>query len=112
MKSRMIMLNARAYNVEDRQTKEVNKGLTVVFYPVDNLNPKENTTSKYVPMDKGSFPINGSLPYEMQDKVVSVPALYDCTMEMRASKDGKAQLTIVDFNYISNLTTAESKPAK
>jgi hypothetical protein len=103
MKSKMIMLSATAYSVQDRVTNQTNEGMTLFFYPAENLNPTENQMARMT--DRGAKPMKVSAPLAVENKIQSVPGLYECTMQMKTGTDGKAMLTVTDFEFVSSLVT-------
>ena len=97
METQIILLYAGRYEIVDERTGVVNRGVTCNYYFNTNLKAEDNANGT-----KGTRPAKGSIDYELMNKIVSAPAIYNAKFEMSVGSDGKPVLKIVDLDYISD----------
>lgn len=97
METQIILLYAGRYEIVDERTGVVNRGVTCNYYFNTNLKAEDNANGT-----KGTRPAKGSIDYELMNKIVSAPAIYNAKFEMSVGSDGKPMLKIVDLDYISD----------
>ena len=107
-KGEVIITYARPYEMNEGR----NKGITLQYYPDDNIQPfAENNAF-------GRKVIDETLPFELFEKLKDVPALYEITVEMRTvtqktefgSKDISVN-KITDIKYLRDCVLEKEKPA-
>ena len=64
LKQKVTLIYANSYRIEDNKTGEVNKGLSIQFYPRESLEPCEEGNAK------GCRASEDSLSAEMSEKIV------------------------------------------
>ena len=111
MKQTCLILSASTYAIPDEKTGEIkNSGLTIFYLPTDNLSPTEDPTAqKRGQMSKGMQPAKISFPKEMQQKVNSVPGMYELTLQM-VVRQLKTQIQPVDIDFIGDVDLQLAKP--
>lgn len=99
MKMQIILLYASQYSIADERTGVITQGVTCNYYFNTDLKAEDNTNGS-----KGTRPAKGSLDFNLMQKVVAAPALYDAEFQMAVGSDGKPVLKIVDLDYISDVS--------
>lgn len=97
LKVKAIVLSARKYSVKN-DDESVNTGISIQFYPDDNLYP-------YVEGDfKGQKVLDDSIPMEFDAELKNAPAMYELTFSMKAQKNqrgqSKGQLKVTGLKYL------------
>ena len=108
MKQNVIVLYSLPYKITDQVTGQITEGLQLYVYPTDDLSPTQEDTGYAT--SKGTRPMKLNLPISNQDKIKTVPALYEAEMKMQIKGNLKAELTLANIKYISNLTIEKSQP--
>lgn len=101
MQTTMTLLSSQPYRIVNDKSGEINEGLTLFFYGSDKFSPKEQERGQFIA--KGSKPIKANLSIEMQSKVKAAPGLYEVEIEMASAADLKAQMKVVDINFIGEI---------
>ncbi|WP_125141653.1 hypothetical protein [Clostridium transplantifaecale] len=98
MKQQIILLYAGQYAIVDEKTGAINQGVTCNYYFNVNLSAEDNTNGT-----KGTRPAKSSCDYNLMNKIVKAPGLYDAEFSMNIGSDGKPVLKICDLEFISEI---------
>jgi len=109
LKAKYILLSADTYSITDQNTGEINDGMNIWYVAADNLEMTLRD-GRGRNISVGILPTQGSLPYEASKKLVSVPAIYEFTMEMKTVKQtahGQSKMVPiivpVDIKYMGDI---------
>ncbi|SUY63366.1 Uncharacterised protein [[Clostridium] symbiosum] len=98
MKQQIILLYAGQYQIVEEKTGEIKSGVTMNYYFNVDLVAEDNTNGS-----KGTRPAKSSADYDLMNKVVKAPGLYDAEFSMNIGSDGKPVLKICDLDFISEI---------
>nr|DAF67647.1 MAG TPA: hypothetical protein [Inoviridae sp.] len=98
MKQQIILLYAGQYQILEEKTGEIKSGVTMNYYFNVDLVAEDNTNGT-----KGTRPAKSSADYDLMNKVVKAPGLYDAEFSMNIGSDGKPVLKICDLDFISEI---------
>lgn len=97
MKQQIIILHTNRYDMEDRVTREINRGISVTYLPNGSLAPKADGTQR------GDKPAKGSLKYEQEAELAAVPGVYDAELNFKINKDGKPELALESVSFVGDI---------
>ena len=116
LKGKYILLSADTYSITDQQTGEINDGMNIWYVASDTLE-RQTRDARGKNLSAGILPTQGSLPYEAASKIVSVPAIYEFTMEMKTVKQnahGQSKMipiiVPVDIKYMGDIKLTVTDP--
>ena len=101
MTTKMTLLSSQPYRIVNEKTGEITEGLTLFFYNKDSFTPAEQERGAFTV--KGNKPFKANLPISMESKIKTAPGLYEVEIEMQASADMKAQLRVIDLEFLGEL---------
>jgi len=107
-KANFIVMRTDAYDYVKKDTGEVKQGLTVFYYPDDNLSPivDENTEN----LKRGSILLEQRAPFRLQEKIKGVPGMYAIETHMVPDPKNRQGVTMIkDIEFLYQL---EVKPIK
>lgn len=99
-----VLLFARPYSFKDDKTGREQAGMSLSYLPTDKLLPHKDDSGYY-----GYQPVKDSVSYDLVQKIVSVPGVYDLDVTVKPGSDGRAVIRIVDMNYVGELDFKGSK---
>ena len=99
----LILLFSNPYTLT-QDDGEIKEGLSLSFLGKANLNPFELDNVK------GARPFKDSLPLSFQDKIKSVPGLYEVETMLSADSQGKAKMKVIDLFFVGELKTTLVPP--
>lgn len=107
-KTKILVLYASTYEIEDESSKDVNRGCTVHYMFFGENGEQFLTHSEYdVTKPVGMQRAKCSVDYDIRKKLVLAPAIYEGEFEMKIGSDGKPILKLVDVAYVSNVEIKE-----
>jgi len=95
---KIIILHARTYNFEDKQSKQLISGLKIAYILNDDLEPL-----KIDDKERGYSIVESSMPLELAGKISAVPGVYD--VKFVSTTNAKKQIVQkpVDLTYICSI---------
>lgn len=103
MKQKIILLFALSYAITDEGSGEIKKGISCSYYFNTELKPVSNDNGTI-----GTRPAKGSAPIGCLDKIKTAPAIYEASFDMKIGSDGKPVLTIIDLDYVEDISIVPS----
>ena len=99
----VMLMYSKPYSIENEKTHKVDlQGVSVEYYFFgqngEQLAPVADDSG-----DMGIRRSKASLPYEMKEKLMFVPGIYDGDFEMAVGSDGKPVLKLIDIDFIGKV---------
>ena len=98
MKSTVIVLSAKPWDMVDDVTKATRSGVSLHYVMTDNLKPKVDSESG----ELGYSVMKESMSVDAAKSLVDVPGVYDGDFILKA-RSGKSVLSVSSLNFIMAL---------
>jgi len=109
-KQTYLLLSAQTYNMTDEDTGALIEGVSLWYLPSDNLDAVEDEAyAARGGISRGIKVAKVSLPLDKRTKIVSVPGLYEFTLEM-TSVAQRLQVRAKDIDFIGTAKLVHEKP--
>ena len=105
-KQQYLILYAMPYRIEDKETGQINEGISIEYIPRNNLDPSTDEGRNV----RGYRTAKGNLPISCQTKIGPFPALYDVTLEMVSNADRKMEIRPKDVDLVATVNLSWDKP--
>ena len=96
----VLVMFSNPYELKDDETKEIRRGLSVEYYIYgkngEGLAPVADSGSGNLGIRRSKC----TMDYEMKERLMYVPGIYDGQFEMTVGSDGKPTLKLVDINFV------------
>lgn len=102
MQKKIILLNAKGYNMKDEVTGKVNTGISIRYLLTDSLSPVYASSD-----EKGIGVAKVAVPTEEGKNIKSVPGVYDGGFSMKPKADGSVVFKLETLEFLNEL---EFKP--
>lgn len=93
IKSNIIVLYSRPFEMEDEKTKKINRGVSIQYIMTDKMLPQETEDDKGLKVNKGS------IDFLKQGNLIKVPGMYEATFTMKTNGNGKPELAVEDLEF-------------
>ena len=106
IKTRLLVLFAGSYSIEDEKTGILNEGISLDVVFTDNLEPVEDESAiARGEIARGNRIDKQKIPYSLKDKIAAVPGIYDCNLTMKTGSDRNTKITITDIEFVGLIKT-------
>jgi len=98
MQKKIILLNAKGYNMKDEVTGKVNTGISIRYLLTDNLSPVYASSD-----EKGVGVAKVAVQTDEGKNIKSVPGIYNGGFSMKPKADGSVVFKLETLEFLSEL---------